>query len=160
MLYRGVSDEDDLETYFRRLFNSHDWGGDWAMGIYGYHHFHSNAHEVLGIAAGSATLVLGGEDGRTLEVRAGDVLIIPTGTGHRRIKDSWDFWVVGAILAARKITTSTRTNACAQTVLFDFVQSRFPAMILSMEMRVSCFGSGKDRPRLDNPTALHLHANI
>ncbi|KRA99858.1 hypothetical protein ASD83_05035 [Devosia sp. Root685] len=62
VLYRGVSDEDDLETYFRRLFNSHDWSGDWAMGIYGYHHFHSNAHEVLGIAAGSATLVLGGED--------------------------------------------------------------------------------------------------
>lgn len=96
VLYRGVCNEDDLETYFRKLFNSHGWAGDWAMGVYGYHHFHSNAHEVLGIAAGSATLVLGGEDGRSLEVRAGDVLIIPAGTGHRRIKDSWDFWVVGA----------------------------------------------------------------
>jgi len=96
VIYRGVSKEADLETYFRRLFNSNHWSGDWAMGIFGYHHFHSNAHEVLGVAAGSATLVLGGEGGRALEVGAGDVLILPAGTGHRRIKDSWDFWVVGA----------------------------------------------------------------
>jgi len=97
VFYRDVAPaSEDLEPYFRRLFNHNHWGGDWAMGIYGYHHFHSNAHEVLGIAAGSATLVLGGDGGRLLEVTRGDVLVLPAGTGHRRIKDSWDFWVVGA----------------------------------------------------------------
>lgn len=96
IIYRNISDEADLEAYFRRLFNSNHWGGDWAMGIFGYHHFHSNAHEVLGIAAGHATLIVGGEGGRTVEVARSDVVILPAGTGHRRVRDSWDFWVVGA----------------------------------------------------------------
>jgi uncharacterized protein YjlB len=97
LLYRGAGkDGEDLETFFKHQFAKNHWGGQWALGIYGYHHFHSNAHEALGIAVGRATLVLGGEGGLEVEVSAGDVLVLPAGTGHRRIRDSWDFWVVGA----------------------------------------------------------------
>jgi uncharacterized protein YjlB len=96
LIYRRVLAGEDLEQEFRNLFHSNHWGGTWALGIYGYHHFHSNAHEVLGVAAGSATLLLGGEATSPIVVEKGDVIILPAGTGHRRIRDSWNFWVVGA----------------------------------------------------------------
>lgn len=96
LIYRSALEGDDLEADFKKLFHQNHWGGTWALGIYGYHHFHSNAREALGVAAGSATLVLGGEGSAPVVVEKGDVLLLPAGTGHRRIKDSWDFWVVGA----------------------------------------------------------------
>ena len=95
-IYKSAGEGEDLAKFFKHRFKNNHWRGQWAQGIYGYHHFHSNAHEVLGIAAGSALLILGGEGGREIAVDKGDVLVLPAGTGHRRIKDSWDFWVVGA----------------------------------------------------------------
>src|SRR4030088_2530857 len=64
------------------LFASHRWLGAWRDGIFDFHHFHSTAHEVLGIAAGRAKVVLGGPHGRRFELVAGDVVVLPAGTGH------------------------------------------------------------------------------
>jgi uncharacterized protein YjlB len=81
LVYRHVSAAHDAAGC-ERLFAEHGWRGAWRDGIFSYHHFHSNAHEVLGIVAGTATVVLGGSSGQQLNVAAGDVLVLPAGTGH------------------------------------------------------------------------------
>jgi uncharacterized protein YjlB len=81
-----------LENHFKK----NNWSNSWRNGVFSYHHYHSISHEVLGIYAGSATLLLGGAKGRQLEVQAGDILVIPAGVGHKNLKSSSDFAVVGA----------------------------------------------------------------
>ena len=78
------------------LFHGNGWGSSWRSGIFDFHHFHSTAHEVLGIAAGATEVVLGGPSGERFAVRAGDVLVLPAGTGHRRVGPLAGLLVVGA----------------------------------------------------------------
>lgn len=86
----------DRAAVLEDLFESNGWGDSWRNGIYDYLHYHSRIHEVLGIARGNAKVRLGGDRGRTLNLRAGDVVILPAGTGHQCLVASKDFLVVGA----------------------------------------------------------------
>jgi uncharacterized protein YjlB len=63
--------------------------------VYDFHHYHSTSHEVLGVYAGTALLHLGGEGGQKVEVKAGDILIIPAGVGHKNL-ESTGLGIVGA----------------------------------------------------------------
>ncbi len=51
---------------------------------------------MLGVARGTAKVEYGGVKGRMLTMNAGDVTVLPAGTGHRLIEASRDFLVVGA----------------------------------------------------------------
>jgi uncharacterized protein YjlB len=86
----------DPAAVFEDLFESNGWGDTWRDGIYDYVHYHSRVHEVLGIARGNAKVRFGGSKGRTLAVKAGDVVILPVGTGHQCLQASRGFMTVGA----------------------------------------------------------------
>ena len=94
LLYRNVLDKDASELIDH--FKEHSWSNAWKNGVFSYHHYHSNAHEVLGVYSGSARLQLGGEKGEIVDVASGDVIIIPAGVGHKNLQSSPDFGVVGA----------------------------------------------------------------
>lgn len=98
IVYSGAIDprKGDAALAFEQLFGSNGWGNGWRNGIFPFHHYHSTAHEVLGIAAGTAEVRFGGEAGKTLTVKAGDAVLIPAGVGHKRLSSDPDLLVIGA----------------------------------------------------------------
>jgi uncharacterized protein YjlB len=102
--YHGVLDAGagDLAASFEALFDAHRWPAAWRNGIFGHHHFHSTAHEALGIYAGTVTVRLGGAGGRDVVLRPGDVVVLPAGTAHRRIACRGRLGVVGAYPAGQR----------------------------------------------------------
>jgi uncharacterized protein YjlB len=97
VVYRGaIPAGGDRANFCERMFAAHGWPDAWRNGIYGHHHYHSTAHEALGIARGSASVRLGGEGGRTVVLEAGDVVVIPAGVAHKREAASADLLVIGA----------------------------------------------------------------
>ena len=97
-IYRGVFSpaEGDLARAFEALFAAHGWPPAWRAGLYTMHHYHSSAHEVLGIFSGWVQARLGGERGPLLTLRAGDAVLIPAGVAHKNEAQSPDFSAVGA----------------------------------------------------------------
>lgn len=77
-------------------FAANNWTNSWRWGVYPFHHYHSNTHEVLGVFKGNALLHMGGEKGEKLKVNAGDIIVIPAGVGHKCLEHTDDFTVVGA----------------------------------------------------------------
>jgi uncharacterized protein YjlB len=95
LIHHGVEAAHDADRC-ERLLAAHGWLPDWRDGIFSFHHFHSIAHEALGIVAGTATVRLGGPQGESFEIGEGDVLVLPAGTGHCNEGSSSDLLVIGA----------------------------------------------------------------
>ncbi len=106
LLYRNaLPTSGNSATRMEAVFAGNGWPPQWRNGVYTFHPSHSTAHEVLGFACGEARLVLGGPQTSSgngpspayeLTVRAGDVVVLPTGTGHCELSCSADFLVIGA----------------------------------------------------------------
>ena len=98
LIYQGAFEfaGSDAAAICEAVFESNGWGNCWRNGIFPFHHYHSTAHEVLGICRGRARAQFGGEQGVTLDIGVGDVVVIPAGVGHKRVKASSDLLVVGA----------------------------------------------------------------
>lgn len=94
LIYRAALPAD--ATSIEAHVDANGWECRWRDGIFDFHHFHSTAHETLAVARGTATVQIGGEDGEEIRLGPGDVLVLPAGTGHKRITASRDFLVVGA----------------------------------------------------------------
>jgi uncharacterized protein YjlB len=86
----------DPAAIFEALFARNGWHGSWRDSIYDWLHFHTGTHEVLGVARGHARVQFGGRNGRPIALKAGDVVVLPAGTGHRGLRKSKDLLVVGA----------------------------------------------------------------
>jgi len=98
LLYPGVLvfDDEDPAGVCEKVFHGNGWGDSWRNGIFSFHHYHSTAHEVLGICGGEARVQFGGESGVVVEIEQGDVAILPAGVGHKKLEGSSDLLVVGA----------------------------------------------------------------
>ncbi|MBW4080637.1 cupin domain-containing protein [Paenibacillus sp. S150] len=125
VLYRGalINNPQDME----QLFNDNGWLNSWQNGVFGYHHYHSNAHEALGVIAGSARLQIGGDAGMSLEVYAGDVLILPAGTAHKCLSRSSRFLIAGAYPDGMSYNTRRATAEDLEAALPEIPEVPRPA---------------------------------
>ncbi len=105
VLYRGgvdLSGSPDPERVIEKAFAANGWGDMWRNGIYHYPHYHSMIHEAMGIARGRAKVRFGGHKGKEIDISAGDVVILPAGTGHQLINQSQELVVIGAYPSSGK----------------------------------------------------------
>lgn len=108
LVYTGVLEEEHRSASgCRTLFAENGWPRNWVNGVYTYHHYHSTAHEVLGVISGQARIQFGGPQGETLTVESGDVVVIPAGVGHCNQGSSGDFRVVGGYAGGRQWDMNT-----------------------------------------------------
>ena len=81
---------------FEALFAKNQWPPAWRNGVFPFHHFHSSAHEVLGVYSGEVTVLFGGDRGITVTATPGDVVVLPAGTAHKKISSRGALGIVGA----------------------------------------------------------------
>jgi len=99
LIYRGGIDlkgTPDPELMVENTFKRNGWGEMWRNGIYPYPHYHSMIHEAMAIARGRVIVRFGGKFGVEIKIEAGDVLVLPAGTGHQCLSASGELMVIGA----------------------------------------------------------------
>lgn len=98
LLYKNVFDfaEGDPASTIEKVLAANNWNNSWRNGIFSYQHYHSTAHEALGVYSGWAEVQLGGPGNEPVRIEKGDLVVLPAGTAHKRIDSGGGFAVVGA----------------------------------------------------------------
>ncbi len=96
LVYRAVLTADDLAFAFEATFAANHWKPAWRFGIHPFAHYHSTAHEVIGVFRGTAAVLFGHTRGLEVMLNPGDAVAIPAGTGHQCIHCTSSFQAVGA----------------------------------------------------------------
>jgi len=131
ILYRGAIDlagSPDPELIIEKTFTANGWGGMWRNGAYAYAHYHSMIHEAMGIAHGSVKVRFDGEHGEAINVAPGDVVMLPAGTGHQRLAQSYDLVVIGAYPPSGKYNLCRGSKADHAKALVTIPKVPLPAM--------------------------------
>ena len=124
---RAIDVENDHpEKTIEGLFGAHGWGEMWRNGVYDYLHYHATVHEALGVARGHARVRFGGDEGKEIEIAAGDVAILPAGTGHQCLSASRDFCVIGAYPPGPKMQITRPTPENYQKALKTIPEVKLP----------------------------------
>ncbi|WP_232725382.1 cupin domain-containing protein [Bacillus sp. FJAT-44742] len=123
LYYPMVLDEDDS---IMEIFERNNWRNSWTGSVLPYHHYHSNSHEVLGVQKGTAAIMFGGEHGEEMHVKRGDVVILPAGCGHKKLKASTDFEVVGAYPDGKDYDMKTQKDPVSQEVWNNIKDVKLP----------------------------------
>lgn len=110
MLAKNALDGANDDAAVRALMESNGWCGTWTWRVFDYDHYHHDAFETLAVAAGGATLQLGGPQGERVDIKAGDVLLLPPGFGHRQIAMRDGFQICGAYPPGQERPTVLRTE--------------------------------------------------
>ena len=84
------------------------------------------------MVAGRATIELGGPQGEAFEVAAGDVMVLPAGTGHRRADADGGFTVVGAYPAGQED--------------YDLLRGEDPDEVAAARERIAALGAPPEDP--------------
>ncbi|MGE5793920.1 MAG: cupin [Bacteroidota bacterium] len=105
---------DDPAAAFEALFDRNRWPAAWRNGVFPFHHFHTSAHEALGIYSGEVTVQFGGDGGIAITARPGDVVVLPAGTGHKKLASRGSLGVVGAYPVGQHPDTNTPLLASAR----------------------------------------------
>lgn len=95
LVYPQVSNRISPE-YFEDLFTRNRWPAAWRNGVFPFHHYHPNSHEVLGVYEGEVTVQFGGDAGVTVTAKPGDVIVLPAGTAHKKLASRGALGIVGA----------------------------------------------------------------
>jgi uncharacterized protein YjlB len=98
LVYRDAVDlkgTADPDAVIEKTFLANGWGDLWRNGIYPEVQYHSTIHEAMGLARGRAKVRFGGSTGRDIDLCAGDVVVLPAGTGHQGLWSSPELVVIG-----------------------------------------------------------------
>ena len=128
LVYKGAIDvaNDHPEKTVEGLFGANGWGEMWRNGVFDYLHYHATVHEALGVARGHARVRFGGDRGQEIEIGAGDVAILPAGTGHQCLSASKDFCVIGAYPPGLKMHVTLPTPENYRKALKTIPEVKLP----------------------------------
>ena len=127
LVYNGALElsGSDPAALFEALFARNRWPAAWRSGVHPFHHYHANGHEALGVYSGEVTVQFGGEAGIVLTAKPGDIIVLPAGTGHKKIASKGSLGVVGAYPEGSHPETSTK--AFSERTLQAIAAVRLPA---------------------------------